>query len=177
MRGSVTRLLEFGAFVRIAAGIEGLLHVSELGGKVAPSAGRAQGRRALNVVVRSVDRAARKIALVPAPEGLAVGADGRGPQLAVGAIVSGKVDRVEPFGVFLQVDGTRGRAGRGLIPNAELGTPRGADTRKLFPVGTPLTRQGARDRRRQAPAFDPRDQGRRRARRLRRLPRAEPRFG
>jgi ribosomal protein S1 len=29
--------------------------------------------------------------------------------------------------------------GRGLIPNVELGTPRGADTRKQFPVGTRLT--------------------------------------
>jgi small subunit ribosomal protein S1 len=57
----------------------------------------------------------------------------------VGAVVSGKVERVEPFGVFIQLDGTRGRVGRGLIPNAELGTPRGADTRKLFPVGMPLT--------------------------------------
>jgi small subunit ribosomal protein S1 len=138
-RGAVTRLLEFGAFVRIAPGIEGLLHVSELGGKISHPQDALKVGEQLNVVVRSVDRAARKIALVPAPEGLAVGADGRGPQLAVGAVVSGKVDRVEPFGVFLQVAGTRGRAGRGLIPNAELGTPRGADTRKLFPPGTPLT--------------------------------------
>jgi predicted RNA-binding protein with RPS1 domain len=29
--------------------------------------------------------------------------------------------------------------GRGLIPNIELGTARGADTRKLFPAGTKLT--------------------------------------
>jgi len=57
----------------------------------------------------------------------------------VGAIVQGNVDRVEPYGVFLQVEGTRGRVGRGLIPNAELGTARGADTRKLFPPGTRLT--------------------------------------
>jgi small subunit ribosomal protein S1 len=41
--------------------------------------------------------------------------------------------------VFLQIDGTRGRVGRGLIPNAELGVPRGADLRKQFPVGTRLT--------------------------------------
>src|SRR5687768_5524883 len=32
--GQVTRLTEFGAFVRLAAGIEGLLHVSELGARV-----------------------------------------------------------------------------------------------------------------------------------------------
>ena len=59
-------------------------------------------------------------------------------KFAVGQIVSGVVDRVESYGVFLQLDGTKGRAGRGLVPVAELGTPRGADLRKLFPLGTKL---------------------------------------
>jgi small subunit ribosomal protein S1 len=139
MRGTVTRLQDFGAFVRIAPGLEGLLHVSELGGKIAHPSALLKVGETIDVVVRVVDKEQRRIALVPAPEGLAVGADASGPTVVVGAIVNGKVDRVESFGVFLQLDGTRGRQGRGLIPNVELGTPRGADTRKLFPVGTPLT--------------------------------------
>ncbi|HEX4352487.1 MAG TPA: S1 RNA-binding domain-containing protein [Polyangiales bacterium] len=139
VRGTVTRLADFGAFVQLTPGIEGLLHISELGGKHAhPSAVLKVGEQ-INVVVRSVDAAARKISLAPAAEGLAIGADARGPTLVVGSVVNGTVDRVEPYGLFLQVDGTRGRVGRGLIPNAELGVARGADTRKLFPVGTPLT--------------------------------------
>jgi small subunit ribosomal protein S1 len=139
LRGSVTRLMEFGAFVQLGPGVEGLLHVSELGGKVAhPSAVLKPGEQ-INVVVRSLDKAARKIALALAAEGLSLGSDAQTPSFVVGAIVQGAVDRVEPYGVFLQVDGTRGRIGRGLIPNAELGTPRGADTRKLFPPGTRLT--------------------------------------
>jgi small subunit ribosomal protein S1 len=116
-----------------------LLHVSELGGKVAHPSQVLNVGEQLNVVVRAVDRAARRIALVPAPDGLEVGAAASGPHIVVGAVVSGTVDRVEPYGVFLQIDGTRGRAGRGLIPNAELGTQRGADTRKLFPAGAKLT--------------------------------------
>ena len=138
-RGTVTRFSDFGAFVQLAPGIEGLLHVSELGGKVAhPSAVLKVGEQ-INVVVRSVDAAARKLSLAPAPDGLAIGAEASGPNLVVGAVVSGVVDRIEQYGLFLQIDGTRGRLGRGLIPNAELGTARGADLRKLFPVGTPLT--------------------------------------
>jgi len=137
--GTVTRFMDFGAFVQLAPGVEGLLHVSELGGKVAhPSAVLKLGEQ-LNVVVRSVDAAAHKISLAPAAEGLMAGAEARGPSFVVGAIVSGVVDRVESYGLFLQVEGTRGRVGRGLIPNVELGTPRGADNRKLFPVGTKLT--------------------------------------
>jgi small subunit ribosomal protein S1 len=70
---------------------------------------------------------------------LSLGADAQTPSFVVGAIVTGVVDRIEPYGVFLQIDGTRGRVGRGLVPNAELGTARGADVRKLFPAGTKLT--------------------------------------
>jgi small subunit ribosomal protein S1 len=139
VRGSVVRVVDFGGFVRLAAGIEGLLHVSELGGKVAHPSAVLKVGEPIDVVVRAVDRATKKISLAPAPEGLSVGAQARAVSIAVGAIVTGTVDHVEPYGVFLQVEGTRGRVGRGLIPNAELGTARGADTRKLFPAGTKLT--------------------------------------
>ncbi len=139
LSGSVSRVLDFGAFVRIAPGIEGLLHVSELGGKVDDASRVLKLGETLTLVVRSVDRAARKIALAPAPEGLSVGAEARAPSISIGAIVQGTVDRVETYGIFLQIEGTRGRVGRGLVPNAELGTPRGADTRKLFPLGQKLT--------------------------------------
>jgi len=139
IRGTVTRLMDFGAFVQLVPGIEGLLHVSELGGKVAHPGAVLKPGEQLNVVVRSIDATARKLSLAAAAEGLQLGADAREPSFIVGAIVQGNVDRVEPYGVFLQVEGTRGRVGRGLIPNAELGTARGADTRKLFPPGTRLT--------------------------------------
>jgi len=55
-----------------------------------------------------------------------------GPLLVEGAVVRGTVTGVERYGVFLQIDGTRGRNGRGLVPTAETGAPRGADLRKLF---------------------------------------------
>jgi small subunit ribosomal protein S1 len=139
LRGTVTRLMDFGAFVQLVPGIEGLLHVSELGGKVShPSAVLKPGEQ-INVVVRSLDKATKKISLAQAAEGLSLGAEAQAPSFVVGAIVQGVVDRVEQYGVFLQIDGTRGRVGRGLIPNAELGVPRGADTRKQFPAGTRLT--------------------------------------
>jgi small subunit ribosomal protein S1 len=57
-------------------------------------------------------------------------------KIALGQAVSGSVDRVESYGLFVQIDGTRGRSGRGLIPTAEIGTPRGTDLRKAFPIGS-----------------------------------------
>ncbi len=139
LRGTVSRVVEFGGFLRIAPGLEGLLHVSELSGKVENAGDVLKVGEQLNVVVRSVDRAARKISLAPAADGLQVGQQATGPTIQIGAIVQGVVERIETYGLFMQVDGTRGRVGRGLIPNAELGTQRGADLRKLFPLGTKLT--------------------------------------
>jgi ribosomal protein S1 len=68
----------------------------------------------------------------------AAGAKPETVRVAVGQVVHGVVERVESYGVFVQLDGTKGRAGRGLVPTGELGVPRGADLRKHFPVGTKL---------------------------------------
>ncbi len=97
---------------------------------------------------RVVDVGDEGIRLVPTVEAaVAVGAsvslggasgESEGFKIAVGQVVSGTVDRVENYGVFVQIDGTKGRGGRGLAPTAELGTPRGADLRKAFPLGTKL---------------------------------------
>jgi small subunit ribosomal protein S1 len=134
--GTVTRTTEFGKFVRIAPSIEGLLHVSELGKKVRASVEEGQE---LLVVVKKIDRGAKKVSLVPAPDGATAGSTVKETRIAIGSIVHGAVERIETYGVFVQVNGTKGRAGRGLVPTAELGVPRGTDLRKTFPEGTPVT--------------------------------------
>ena len=63
---------------------------------------------------------------------------GDGPRLATGAHVMGEVARVETYGVFVQIEGTTGRQGRGLVPAVETGFPRGTDLRKKFPLGQKL---------------------------------------
>jgi small subunit ribosomal protein S1 len=72
--------------------------------------------------------------------GVSVGAIGEADavKIAVGQVISGEVTRVEAYGVFVQIDKTKGRTGRGLVPTAELGVARGADLRKAFPLGTKL---------------------------------------
>ncbi len=131
--GTVVRIQPFGAFVRIAPGVEGLLHVSETNKSEPPPEGTE-----VRVVVNKVDRAAKKISLGLAPEGAEVGSriEIKAPNIiAVNAVVEGVVEKIETFGLFVQIDGTKGRAGRGLVPNAETGLPRGADLRKAFPEG------------------------------------------
>jgi small subunit ribosomal protein S1 len=137
LQGTVARIVDFGVFVRLPAGVEGLLHASEVGGKGQEHLKWTVGQE-LPVVVKSVDREAHKVSLVQAPEGASAGSTVKEVALKVGAVVEGVVDRIETYGVFLQVDGTKGRAGRGLVPVAELGAQRGADLRKLYPEGTRL---------------------------------------
>ncbi|AKF08326.1 S1 RNA-binding domain-containing protein [Sandaracinus amylolyticus] len=138
--GQVSRLAEFGAFVRIASGVEGLLHVSELGARVRRPEEAVQIGQSLLVRVLSVDVARKRIALAPASEGAAVGAEDRGGAgVIVGSVVKAIVEKVENYGVVCQLAGTKGRAGRAVIPNAETGTRLGADLRKEFPVGREVT--------------------------------------
>lgn len=135
--GTVVRSTEFGRFVRLAPGIEGLLHVSEIGRGVNADEGQQ-----ILVVVKKLDRDAKKISLAPAPDGAQPGtivATAGGTDVKVGSVVTGTVERIETYGIFVQLDGTKGRAGRGLVPNAELGVPRGTDLRKAFPEGTKVT--------------------------------------
>lgn len=58
-----------------------------------------------------------------------------GPLLVEGARIKGKVTGIERYGVFVQIAGTSGRSGRGLIPTPETATPRGSDLKKHFSVG------------------------------------------
>lgn len=62
-------------------------------------------------------------------------ASAAGPLLVEGARVKGKVTGIERYGIFVQIAGTSGRSGRGLVPTAETGTPRGADLKKHFTAG------------------------------------------
>lgn len=66
--GKVTRLAAFGAFVEVAPGVEGLVHISELGGEkriAHPKEVLAEGQ-SLDVKVVSLDPERRRISLKPA---------------------------------------------------------------------------------------------------------------
>ena len=133
--GRVTRVAEFGAFVELEPGIEALAHVSTF-----PPTGRTGGwAKAVPAGLRatfevlSVDLAQKRIGVALVDEGSAraAGAVSAEGAIAPGAIVTGKVERHEPFGVFVFL--TPGRTG--LMPLAETGLDRDADVRKAFPVG------------------------------------------
>jgi small subunit ribosomal protein S1 len=130
--GSIVRLLSFGAFVRLEPGIEGLIHISNLG------AGRrinhprevVEAGQWVDVYVLSVDQQNRKISLSMQPKV----EPAKIILPAVGDILDGTVEKVMPYGIFLKMNDCL----TGLIPNQEMGTPSGTDHRRMFPPGTAM---------------------------------------
>jgi small subunit ribosomal protein S1 len=136
--GQVTKVNDFGAFVRIASGVEGLLHVSEIGQRVEHAGDRVTVGEQMLLVVKEVDPTRRRISLALPDEGAKEGEVARMSSAVLGAVVTAKVEKHERFGVFVQLAGTRGRGGRALVPNAELGLRAGADVRKELPIGSEI---------------------------------------
>jgi small subunit ribosomal protein S1 len=134
--GRVTRVAEFGAFVELEPGVEGLAHASTF----APT-GRDDWKQHVPVgmsgafEILSIDPGQKRIGVALVEEG---SARARGmapsPESAVvpGARLTGKVERHEKFGVFVFL--APGRTG--LMPLSETGVARDADVVKAFPVGS-----------------------------------------
>lgn len=134
--GRVTRVAEFGAFVELEPGVEGLAHASTF----APT-GRAGGWAKSVAVgmtgafeILSIDLAQKRIGIAIVDEGSSRAAAAAPPKgaIASGAIVTGKVERHERFGVFVFLSPGR----TGLIPLEETGVDRDTDMLKAFPIGS-----------------------------------------
>jgi small subunit ribosomal protein S1 len=110
VRGVVTRVADFGAFVELEAGIEGLIHVSEMSWvkKVRKPSDLVKPGDTVEAVILSVNIAERRMGL-----GLkqALGdpwADAR-HKFLVGSVVEGPVTSLTKFGAFVELsDGIEG---------------------------------------------------------------------
>jgi small subunit ribosomal protein S1 len=133
-KGMVVRLQAYGAFVELRPGIEGLLHVSNLGDPRIrdPRQALSEGQE-VEVAVISLDPAQRRIGLA-----LSQAVEGAEPPRP-GQVLHGKVERVESYGVFVRLPGppSHGRPPRGLVPLEEIGPSRG-DLRREFPIGAEI---------------------------------------
>ena len=132
--GIVVRLQPFGAFVELAPGIDGLVHVSTLDDPRIKDARRAfEEGQTVRVTVMSVDLPRQRIALAPSDR---LRADDDAGPLTAGVLVTGTVERVEHYGVFLRLPGATesGRAPRGLVPREEI-RDAPEDLRRGFAIG------------------------------------------
>ena len=133
--GRVTRVTDFGAFVELEPGVEALAHASTF----APT-GRADGwtrsvapgtTADFEILSIDLDRKRIGVALVPDGSTRATGPSPAAGGVAPGARVTGKVERIEKFGVFVFL----GPGRTGLIPNSETGVAKESDIARTFPIG------------------------------------------
>jgi len=126
--GRVTRHAEFGAFVELAPGVEALAHASTFPPSPATGGWKASvpiGSSA-SYEILSIDPEKKRIGVA-----LASAASAAPVAISEGARLTGKVERIERYGVFVYL--APGRTG--LIPTTETGVLKDADIPKLFPVG------------------------------------------
>ncbi|MGC2477529.1 MAG: 30S ribosomal protein S1 [Candidatus Sulfotelmatobacter sp.] len=105
VRGTVTRLMDFGAFVELEPGVEGLIHISEMSwakSKVRKPSDVVKPGETVEVIILGIKAAEQRISL-----GLkqALGDPWtEAPQrFAVGAAVEGPVTSLTKFGAFVQL--------------------------------------------------------------------------
>jgi small subunit ribosomal protein S1 len=104
VRGTVSRVVEFGAFVELEPGVEGLIHVSELSWskKIRIASDVLKPGETVEVIVLGVNPAERRIAL-----GLKQAVGDPWAEAAakypVGSVVEGPVSSLAKFGAFVQL--------------------------------------------------------------------------
>lgn len=131
VKGEIVRLAPFGVFVNLEPGVDGLIHISNLG------AGRhvhhpkevVEVGQWVEPLVLAVDKENRKISL-----SLEQRSNEEAPLPEVGEVLNAVVDRVMPYGIFMKLES----GASGLIPNSEMGTPKGTNHSRMFPAGTKM---------------------------------------
>ena len=131
LTGRVASVRDFGAFVDLGGGVQGLLHVSEMAWERVPDASQfVKVGDQLTVKVLRVDAEKQKISL--GLKQLATDPWSRaGETYQPGQLRRGRVTRVADFGPFVELE----PGVEGLIPLSESGVPREMDVKKAFHVG------------------------------------------
>ncbi|MFQ5671035.1 MAG: S1 RNA-binding domain-containing protein [Acidobacteriota bacterium] len=133
--GRLLRLTAFGAFVEVAPGVDGLIHISEIPEALKGTLEeKAKKRATLDVVVLKIEPDKKRMALAPAPEGLKPGDKVVLQSLRPGRLVEARVQEADRKEILVRI----GPGQSGVIPAVESGAARDADLGRLFPPGKEL---------------------------------------
>jgi len=135
VEGKVTNVTDFGAFVELEPGIEGLVHISELSWeRISHPKEVVQPGQTVRAMVLKVDPENRRISLSlkalqqdPWEEFL--------EQYSVGSVVSGPVTQIKEFGAFVRIT----PAVEGLIHVSEISHERIGHPSELLNLGQEVT--------------------------------------
>jgi small subunit ribosomal protein S1 len=105
VRGTVTRLMDFGAFVELEPGIEGLIHISEMSwskGKTRKASDVVKQGETVEVVILQVNAGERRLSL-GLKQALGDPWADISQRFQVGSAVEGPVTNLTKFGAFVQL--------------------------------------------------------------------------
>src|ERR1700722_7502480 len=104
VRGTVTRVAEFGAFVELEPGIEGLIHVSEMswGKKLRSASTLVKPGEIVDAVILGVNTAERRMSL-GLKQALGDPWAEVAQRFAAGSVIEGPVVSITKFGAFVQL--------------------------------------------------------------------------
>lgn len=135
--GEVTRVEDFGAFIKLADGFEGLCHAADLGvERVADAKTVLTPGQQVKMIVHHIDARQRRVALHPVPPESQAGEARQ--KVIKGGKLKVEVVKVEKSGLVVRILGATGRQARGFVPAGQTGTQRGAELRKHFNAGEQL---------------------------------------
>ncbi|MBF0407441.1 MAG: S1 RNA-binding domain-containing protein [Candidatus Riflebacteria bacterium] len=103
--GKVKNLMDFGAFVELEEGVEGLVHISDLSWarNIRHPGDVVKSGEKLCVVVKEIDKSKKRISL-SYKDTLAHPWDGIEARYHVGDVVKGKVNNMTEFGAFIEIE-------------------------------------------------------------------------
>jgi small subunit ribosomal protein S1 len=140
--GTVTRIMDFGAFVEVLPGVEGLVHVSEISyERVAHPRRALEEGQDVEVMVLGIDHSRQRISLsikeakgAGAGDAAGIGEEGESPGLEAGTRLEGIVEKVISGGLLVRLPAA-GLGVRGFLPQEELVGEGKADLKKRFRPG------------------------------------------
>jgi small subunit ribosomal protein S1 len=138
--GKITGKTEFGLFVEVETGIEGLIHVSAVAPGTSIEDEAFEPGKEVKGWVKEVEIKRRRISLsmrqVPTSDPWRK-VEERYPE---GEAVTGTVEEIAPFGVFINLEPGL----TGLLPSSEMGLPRGTHAGRVYPPGSEVKVQVSR---------------------------------
>jgi small subunit ribosomal protein S1 len=133
MQATVTSAQSYGAFVDLGGGLEGLVHISELGhGRVSNvtdvvNVGDTVQVQVLDISPGTDGKPRLRLSMKALQQVPSAASNTPEQELKV---LPGVVSKVEPFGIFVTTE-----EGTGVVATRELDLPPNSDPRRAFPVG------------------------------------------
>jgi small subunit ribosomal protein S1 len=132
--GRIVRSTDFGYFVEVEPGVDGLVHVSQLPHGVKPGDEEVNIGTTVQGWVREVDPSKKRLSLSLRAVATNDPWETATQRYSIGRVVEGTVDHGAAPGIFVELEPGL----TGLIPNSEIGAPQGTDPSQAHPAGEKL---------------------------------------